>query len=55
MRLAAESNIPKTRVQALWTLENLGGLEPGAVVAALKSAEAQVRRNALQIEGRLLK
>ncbi|MBX6315350.1 MAG: HEAT repeat domain-containing protein, partial [Isosphaeraceae bacterium] len=47
-RLLGARQRPKTRVQALWTLEELGGLEVKDILALLDAAEPEVRRNALQ-------
>ena len=54
-RLAAGSKRPKARLQALWTLEGLGALTPEVVVTALADPHPEVRRNALQAGGGLLK
>jgi putative membrane-bound dehydrogenase-like protein len=48
-RLAAEATSPQGRVQALYALESLGALEPGAVLAALGDAEPWVRIHALRL------
>jgi putative membrane-bound dehydrogenase-like protein len=47
-KLARASARPQTRVQALWTLENLGALTPALIEAALADPHPQVRRNALR-------
>ena len=49
--LARSSSNPKTRVQALWTLRNLGGLDLGTTVASLKDSHPQVRRAAIEAGG----
>jgi putative membrane-bound dehydrogenase-like protein len=46
-KLALTVANPKTRVQALWTLENLDALTSESVVKALADPHPQVRRNAL--------
>lgn len=53
-RLAVSTPRPKTRVQALWVLENLGGLTAEPVVKALADAHPQVRRNAARVSEGLL-
>jgi putative membrane-bound dehydrogenase-like protein len=50
LRLAARtSSRPKTRVQALWTLRNLGGLDPDSILLALQDAHPQVRRVGIEV------
>jgi putative membrane-bound dehydrogenase-like protein len=44
--LAGQSPRPKTRLQALWTLQCLEALTPEAVASALGDPHPQVRRNA---------
>jgi putative membrane-bound dehydrogenase-like protein len=46
-RLAASSERPKSRVQALWTLKGLGELRPEIVVKALDDMHPKVRRAAI--------
>jgi putative membrane-bound dehydrogenase-like protein len=53
-RLVASTRNPKARVQALWVLENLGGLSAEAVLKGLDDSHPQVRRNAVRVAGRLL-
>ncbi len=49
--LARSSPNPKVRVQALWTLRNLGGLDAGSTRIALKDSHPQVRRAAIEAGG----
>ncbi|HEV3120951.1 MAG TPA: PVC-type heme-binding CxxCH protein, partial [Isosphaeraceae bacterium] len=53
-RLARSSAMPACRMQALWTLEGLGALEPAQVRAALKDAHAGVRRQAIRMAEAML-
>jgi len=53
--LAARSPRPKTRLQALWTLQSLEELTAPTVIAALTDSHAQVRRNAIKAGAALLK
>lgn len=53
-KLAAGSLRPKTRLQALWVLEDLKALSVNDVVPALRDEHPQVRRNAIQASERLL-
>jgi len=46
--IAAKSTRPKARVQALWTLAELGAFDEPSAKAALADPHPQVRRNALQ-------
>ncbi len=46
--LATASARPKSRLQALWTLADLGALTADSVLTALGDAHPQVRRNALK-------
>ena len=46
--LAWSSPNPPARVQALWTLRNLGGLDRGTIVESLKDPHPQVRRAAIE-------
>ena len=48
-RLAAESSRPAARVQALWTLELLGGLKPDLIAKSLVDAHPGVRRHAVRL------
>jgi putative membrane-bound dehydrogenase-like protein len=52
---AGSSARPQTRVQALWTLENLGALTDRDIQAALADPHPQVRRNALRASESLLR
>jgi putative membrane-bound dehydrogenase-like protein len=54
-RLATSSPQPLGRVQALWTLEGIGALDRGTVIAALESKEPVVRAAALRVSERLFK
>jgi putative membrane-bound dehydrogenase-like protein len=54
-RLARETRHPKTRVQAVWTLQVLGGLDEPTAIEALTDANPQVRRNVVQASASLLK
>ena len=49
--LARSSPTPKARVQALWTLRNLGGLDAESTRLALRDAHPQVRRAAIEAGG----
>ncbi len=49
--LVRSSPRPKARLQALWTLRNLGGLDPETLIAALGDAHPQVRRGAIEVGG----
>ncbi|WP_406699828.1 PVC-type heme-binding CxxCH protein [Singulisphaera sp. Ch08] len=53
--LAAKSPRPKTRLQALWTLQTLEELSPPTVIGALSDPHPQVRRNAIKAGAGLLK
>ncbi|AGA29280.1 PVC-type heme-binding CxxCH protein [Singulisphaera acidiphila] len=53
--LAAKSSRPKTRLQALWTLQTLEELTVPAVIGALSDPHPQVRRNAIKAGSVLLK
>ena len=53
-KLAAESERPVCRAQALWTLELLGGAQSQQIVLALRDPHPGVRRHAVRIaEGHL--
>jgi putative membrane-bound dehydrogenase-like protein len=52
--LALSTKNPKARVQALWALENLGGLSEDAALVGLADANPQVRRNAVRVAEGLL-
>lgn len=52
--LAAKSARPKARVQAVWTLADLGALDEPSAKAALADPHPQARRNALQAARGLL-
>jgi len=45
-RLSAK---PQARLQALWTLEGIGGLEPELVMSALHDPEPHIREHALRL------
>lgn len=47
--LARRSTNAKARLQALWVLEGIGGLEPELVISALHDVEPRVRENALRL------
>ncbi|SIN81117.1 putative membrane-bound dehydrogenase domain-containing protein [Singulisphaera sp. GP187] len=53
--LAAKSTRPKTRLQALWTLQTLEELTASTVIGALSDPHPQVRRNAIKAGAGLLK
>ncbi len=46
--LARSSSNPKTRVQALWTLRNLGGLDRETTTLSFRDAHPQVRRASVE-------
>jgi putative membrane-bound dehydrogenase-like protein len=46
--LARSSSKPKTRVQALWTLRNLGGLDRETTIVSFRDAHPQVRRASVE-------
>ena len=50
-QLARSSSNPKARVQALWTLRNLGGLDLETTRESLKDPNPQVRRAAIEVGG----
>jgi putative membrane-bound dehydrogenase-like protein len=47
-KLAATSQRPKARVQALWTLADLNALDPETVKTALADSDPEVRRHAIE-------
>jgi putative membrane-bound dehydrogenase-like protein len=47
--LVEASQSPLARIQALWTLEGLSGLEPALVIKALKDSHPRVRQHALRL------
>ncbi len=47
--LARRSPKPQARLQALWTLEGIGGLEPELVLSALHDPEPHIREHALRL------
>lgn len=53
--LARTTTHPKTRVQAVWLLSILGGLDEATALAALGDAHPQVRRNVLKAAEGMLK
>jgi putative membrane-bound dehydrogenase-like protein len=53
-KLARSSSNPKTRMQALWTLQNLGGLDRESAEIGLQDKHPQVRRAAIEAGGSLL-
>ena len=54
--LASKSGNPAVRLQAMWAIEGLGGMNEELLLAALKDAHAGVRRAAVQLsEDRLEK
>ena len=52
--LAVRSDRPKTKVQAIWTLANLGELDESTALATLADARPEVRINAVQAARPLL-
>src|SRR5262249_38164986 len=53
-RLAATAELPQTRVQALWTIEGLGGLDAATWKGALADSHPRVREQAVSLsEARL--
>jgi putative membrane-bound dehydrogenase-like protein len=50
-KVAAGGRTDVGRIHGLWTLEGLGGVEPGDVAAALRDRAAAVRENALRLAG----
>ena len=52
--LVAHTESPRTRVQALWTLAGLGGLDESTALAALADPDPEVRRNASKAAGPLV-
>ncbi|HEY8505701.1 MAG TPA: c-type cytochrome, partial [Gemmataceae bacterium] len=48
-KLAATAPAAAGRAHALWTLQGLGALKPGLIIAALKDADAGVREQALRL------
>lgn len=54
--LVESAESPQTRLHALWTLDGLGALDDGLIVAALQDDDSRIRRSALNLaEGRLVK
>ncbi len=48
-QLARNSTMAQGRLQALWALEGIGGLDPVAVITALHDPEPHVREHALRL------
>ncbi len=53
-RLAAESPLPEARVQALYSLNGLGGLSANVVLLALSDSNPRVREQAVRLTERLV-
>jgi putative membrane-bound dehydrogenase-like protein len=53
--LATNTSQPKTRVQAIWTLADLGGLDESTALAGLKDDRPLVRQSVLPAVGPLLR
>jgi len=53
-RMAAEHESPDARICALWSLQGLGALQRGQIIAALGHAHPRVRRAAVQLAEPLL-
>jgi mono/diheme cytochrome c family protein len=53
-RLAAQGNLPQTRVNALWTLEGLGVLDPEFIGQRLQDTNPHVRIAAIRLADRTL-
>ena len=47
--LVRSTPLPKTKVQALWILENLGGLDEGVVLSGLYDPHPKVRQTAIRL------
>ena len=54
-KMAASSPRALGRVQAMWTLEGIGGLDQATVMAGLRDKEPVVRASALRLSERLLR
>lgn len=52
--MARRSTNPKSRLQALWILDGVQGLEPEVVLSALRDPEPRLRENALRLAERFL-
>jgi putative membrane-bound dehydrogenase-like protein len=52
--MARKSTNAKARLQALWALEGIGGLEPELVMPALRDTEPRVREHALRLAEKFL-
>jgi mono/diheme cytochrome c family protein len=48
-QLAASAPMNETRLQAMWTLDGLGALQPNIVTAALSSPSADIRASAVRL------
>ncbi|MEO7891873.1 MAG: c-type cytochrome [Vicinamibacterales bacterium] len=54
-KLAVNATVgPKTRIQALWTLDGYDAIDPATVIAALSDSSRDVRANALRVAERFL-
>jgi putative membrane-bound dehydrogenase-like protein len=53
--LAQNTNRPKTRVQAIWSLANLGGLDERSALAGLSDATSEVREGVVEAVRPLLR
>ena len=47
--LVRQSPKPQARLQALWTLQGIGALEPELVMSALRDPEPHIREHALRL------
>jgi putative membrane-bound dehydrogenase-like protein len=48
-QVAEGAELPAARAQALWTLQGIGALKPGALLRALRDPHAGVRRQAVRL------
>ena len=53
-QLANTAPLPRTRIQALWTLDGLDAIDPATVISALDNPSRDVRVSALRISERWL-
>ena len=53
-QLANSAPLPRTRIQALWTLDGLDAIDPATVISALDNPSRDVRVSALRISERWL-